>query len=114
MKITILSSNNLIDIFAASSARDITKKMMRVSSSNLWAIGYEPSAKNLGKLVIQFKGKNGGPGDIYLYYDVPVTIYRKMIVAPSKGHAFWIHIRNRYKYSKLTGDKKTKTPWGIK
>ena len=112
----ILFSKNSVQgspIFAAISAREVSKKMVRVSSSNIWAIGFENGQDNFGKLVIQFKGSQGGPGDIYLYYDVPVKIYNKMITAPSKGHAFWIHIRNRYKYSKLTGDKKAKTPWGV-
>lgn len=115
MKILILSSKKtepLLYISAASS-RDIAKKMIRVSSSNVWAIGFQPGAKNLGKLIVQFKGKTGGPGDVYLYYDVPVTIYRRLVVAPSKGHAFWVYIRNRYHYSKLTGDKRAKTPLGI-
>lgn len=116
MWITILSSNRvkkLVSVFAATVARDISKKMVRVSSSNIWSIGFDPSDNKTGKLVIQFKSDKGGPGDIYLYYDIPNLIYRKMITAPSKGHAFWTLIRNRYKYSKLTGDKKAKTPLGV-
>lgn len=115
MSIMIFCSkrSNQIPIVAAISARELSKKMVRVSSSNIWAIGFENGQKNLGKMIIQFKGRQGGPGDVYMYYDVPVKIYHKMITAPSKGHAFWVHIRNRYKYSKLTGDKKTKTPWGV-
>lgn len=116
MRISISSSKQnkqLSPIFAAISSRELSKKMMRVSSSNIWSMGYDPGEKNLGRLIIQFKGSKGGPGDLYLYYDVPVKIYQKMITSTSKGHAFWIHIRNRYKYSKLTGDKKAKTPWGV-
>lgn len=115
MHISISSSkkNIGVPILAAISSRDLSKKMMRVSSSNIWSMGFDPGQNNLGRLIIQFKGQHGGPGDIYLYYDVPNKIYQKMITAPSKGHAFWIHIRNRYKYSKLTGDKKAKTPWGV-
>lgn len=104
---------NLTTILAATSSSDVTKRLLRVSSSNIWSIGYSPNDNKTGKLVVQFKGKNGGPQDIYLYYDVPAKVYRKMITAPSKGHAFWVYIRNRYKYSKLTGDKKTKTPLGV-
>ena len=62
---------------------------------------------NKGDIICQFKDKNGGPGDIYLYEDVPVQVYRKWISAPSKGHYFWQYIRDNYMYRKLTGDKRT-------
>lgn len=84
--------------------------LMRVKSSNVWAIGVEVSNNNIkeGTVYIQFKGKEGGPGDVYRYYDVPVTLYKRFITAPSFGHFVWKYLRNNFKYSKLTGDKRGK------
>ena len=99
------------DIITASiTARDITKNLVRVRSSNVWSYGIDikRSGDNTGDVYAQFKDKNGGPGDIYIYYDVPVKLYRKWVSAPSKGHYFHKFIRNNFKYSKLTGDRKGK------
>lgn len=92
------------------SSRDIASNLVRVRSSNIWAYGMDIKDRKdkTGTLVIQFKGTNGGPGDIYLYYDVPVKLWREFISAPSKGHFMWMNIRNNFWYSKLTGDKKGK------
>ena len=97
-------------ISAAISMRDLTKNLVRVKSSNVWAyaINVRHAGDKMGDVLAQFKGKNGGPGDIYIYYNVPVTLYRRWIGAPSKGHFFWQYIRNNFQYSKLTGDKKGK------
>ena len=102
-------------IEAATNSRDLTKNMIRVKSSNLWAYGINiPDAKStVGEMVIQFKGKNGGPSDIYLYHDVPIKLWRRFIVAPSKGHFFWQYIRNNFLYAKLTGDKRTHLKNGV-
>lgn len=100
------------DIFAAISTKDITKNMVRAKSSNIWsyAINVRKAGDNTGDMYIQFKGKDGGPDDIYMYYDVPVRIYRRFVTSSSKGHTFWKLIRNEYKYRKLTGDKRGKLP----
>lgn len=97
-------------IECASNSKDITKDMVRVRSSNVWAynIDIKHYGDKTGDVVVQFKGPNGGPGDIYMYFDVPVLLYRKWHTAPSKGHFFWEYIRNNYKYRKLTGDKRGK------
>lgn len=102
-------------ICAAISSRELTKNMVRVKSSNIWAynINVRRSNDKTGDVYVQFKGKNGGPDDIYVYYDVPVVIYRKWHSAPSKGHFFHKYIRNNYLYAKLTGDKKTKLKNGV-
>lgn len=102
-------------IECAISSRDLTKNMVRVKSSNIWAynINIRQQGDKVGDVVVQFKGKNGGPDDIYMYFDVPVRVYRQWHSAPSKGHYFWEHIRNNYKYRKLTGDKRTKLRNGI-
>ena len=97
-------------IECASNSRNLAKDLVRVKSSNVW--GYNINIKNYGDktgdVVVQFKDSNGGPGDIYMYFDVPIILYRKWHTAPSKGHFFWKNIRNNFMYRKLTGDKKGK------
>lgn len=99
------------DIIQASiSTKDIMNHIVRVKSSNMW--GYNINIRNrgdrTGDVYVQFKGTNGGPGDIYVLYDVPISVYRKLVTAPSKGHFYWANLRNNFKYSKLTGDKRGK------
>ena len=95
-------------VMAGISSRDMTKNLTRVKSSNIWAycINIRDRKDKTGDVITQFKGPKGGPGDIYIYYDVPVTLWRRWIGAPSKGHFFWQYIRNNFKYSKLTGNKR--------
>lgn len=102
-------SSNRSAIFSAINTRDLTKNLVRVKSSNIWSFGINvrQAGDNKGDVICQFKDKNGGAGDIYLYEDVPVQVYRKWISAPSKGHYFWQYIRDNYMYRKLTGDKRT-------
>lgn len=102
-------------IVASISARDITRSMVRVKSSNVWsyAINIDKDGDTTGDVYVQFKGTNGGPGDIYVYFDVPVVVFRKWISTPSKGRYFWRYIRNYFRYAKLTGDRKTKLPNGV-
>jgi len=93
--------------------QDFVKKLARVKSSNVWSYAFQPKDDKLGDMLMQFKAKNGGPGDIYIYYNVPAKIWQRLVAAPSKGHAFWELIRNVYTYAKLTGDKRTHLPNGI-
>lgn len=98
-------------IFAAKEHKRFSPKdMSRVKSSNVWSIGAEINNTDpkIGDVYVQFKGKNGGPGDVYRYYDVPVSLYRKMITYPSKGAFVHKYLRNNFQYSKLTGDKRGK------
>ena len=90
--------------------REITRNLVRVKSSNVWAYGVEIKDNNskVGDVYVQFKAKNGGPGDVYRYYDVPITLWKKVLASPSKGHAVWKYLRSNFLYSKLTGDKKGK------
>lgn len=111
---TILSSKTTRIISRKkTSTKDMADKLLRVKSSNVWAYAFNPKTEEVGDMLMQFKGKNGGPGDIYIYYDVPTRIWRRLVVAPSKGHSFWELIRHNYTYAKLTGDKRTKLPNGI-
>ena len=116
VSMTLCDTGHRADVIeAAISTKDLTKNMVRVKSSNIWAynMNIRDRKDKVGDVLVQFKGKNGGPDDIYIYYDVPVMVYRRWHSAPSKGHYFWQYIRNVYKYAKLTGDKKTKLKNGI-
>lgn len=99
-----------IPITAAISTKNITDTMIKVDSSNMWSYGF--NVKNYGDktgdMFIQFKGRNGGPGEVYQYFDVPVSLWRRFVSAPSKGHFFYVNVRSKFKYRKLTGDKKGK------
>lgn len=99
------------NVMAAVSSRDVAKNLVRVKSSNIWAYGIDLSGNPkspTADVVVQFKSRDGGPGDIYMYYDVPKTLYRKWQGSPSKGHYFWQYIRGKFDSRKLTGDKKLK------
>lgn len=108
MAFTALSDRQAV--LAAINTRNLANDLVRVRSSNVWAYGLNIKNRKdkTGDLLVQFKNKNGGAGDVYIYYDVPVMIYRRWQSAPSKGHYFWVYIRNNFNYSKLTGDKRGK------
>lgn len=96
--------------------QEISRNLIRVKSSNVWAYGVEIKDRKdkVGDVYVQFKGKNGGPdGGLYVYYDVPITIWRRILSYPSKGAAIWKFLRNNYMYSKLTGDKRGRLPNAI-
>ena len=92
-------------------SRWFTDNLVRVKSSNVWGYSYDiPEDSDVGTLYVGFKSPKGGKGDVYRYYDVPLKVYRKLITAPSKGRFVWRALRNTYKYSKLTGDKRGVLP----
>lgn len=93
--------------------QDFVKKLQRVKSSNVWSYAFQPKDNKIGDMLMQFKAKNGGPGDIYIYYNVPNKVWQRLVGSPSKGATFWRLIRNVYTYAKLTGDKRTKLANGI-
>jgi len=109
--VVLRSASERGSVFAASS-KEISKNMVRVKSSNIWSytINIKDIKDKTGDVYVQFKGRNGGPADVYVYYDVPVRVWRNWIVYPSKGAYFWKYIRNNYKYSKLTGNKRGVLP----
>lgn len=93
--------------------QDFVKKLARVKSSNVWSYAFQPKDDQTGDMLMQFKNKNGGPGDIYIYYNIPNRLWQRFSVTPSKGRFFWQHVRNVFTYAKLTGDKRTKLANGI-
>ena len=102
-------------IMAAINTKNLAQNLVRVRSSNVWAIGFNVrnQGDNVGDLIIQFKGKNGGAGPVYIYYDVSIKVYRRFINSTSKGHFVWTDIRNNYKYSRLTESKRGVLPNAI-
>lgn len=107
------SFNSISDrqsVMAAINTKNLANDLVRVRSSNIWSYGLNLRDRKdkTGDLLVQFKGKNGGAGDVYIYYDVPTMVYRRWQSALSKGHYVWVYIRNNFKYSKLTGDKRGK------
>lgn len=115
---SIIRGTELRSVFAARdrrSAREIAQNLVRVKSSNVWAYGVEikDNKATKGDVYVQFKGKNGGPGDVYKYYDVSINVWRKFLSYPSKGAFVWKYLRNNFLYSKLTGDKLGKLPNAI-
>ena len=94
-------------ILAAINTRNLAQNLVRCKSSNVWAYGMNIRDKKdkTGDLLMQFKNKNGGPGHLYIYYDVPIVIYRRLQSTPSIGHFFWLNIRNNFNYSKLSGNR---------
>lgn len=112
----LVNSCKRSEIIAAISSRDIAKDLVRVKSSNVWAYGMNVKNRGdkTGDIIAQFKGADGGPtGGTYIYYDVPIDVYRRWVSAPSKGSYFWKYIRNNYRYSKLDGDRRGKLPNAI-
>ena len=112
---TMNVSSYTLPIMAAINTKNLAQNLVRVRSSNVWAIGFNvrKAGDNVGDLIIQFKNKNGGAGDCYIYYDVNVKVYRRFINSTSKGHFVWTDIRNNYKYSRLTGTKRGVLPNAI-
>lgn len=115
IEIMFIFNSKQSEYIQCASSKDLLDTLVRVKSSNIYSYGMDVDniEDNVGDAVVQFKGKNGQPDDIYMYFDVPIIVFRRWVSAPSKGRYFWRYIRNNYKYRKLTGDKRTKLPNGI-
>jgi KTSC domain len=53
-------------------------------------------------LELEFKS-----GAIYRYLGVPAATYGELLTAESKGAYFHCHMRNRFPYSKIRGERRT-------
>ena len=113
--IAFTSTSDRKSVLAAINTKNLADNLVRCKSSNVWAYGMNIKDKKdkTGDLLMQFKDKNGGPSDLYIYFDVPVTVYRRLQSAPSVGRFFWQYIRNVYSYSKLSGNKRGVLPNAI-
>ena len=67
--------------------------MIPVSSSNLSAVGYDPSTATL---YVSFHS-----GSTYAYSNVPESVYRGLMAAPSHGEYLAAYIKNSYPYRKV-------------
>ena len=67
--------------------------MIRVSSSNLWAVDYNPQTQTL---TIQFRS-----GHIYEYYNVAQNVFEALLAASSKGKYHHRYIKDRYPYRRI-------------
>lgn len=65
-----------------------------VKSTNLKTIAYSPDVQMM-ECVFNKEDR------IYVYYDVPIHVYKKLLNAPSKGKYHWREIRFKYDYDEL-------------
>jgi hypothetical protein len=70
-----------------------------VSSSQLHSVGFDALTNTLE---IQFLNKTGQPGSVYLYSNVPESVYKELMEAPSVGSYFGSMIKSTYSYTKVS------------
>jgi hypothetical protein len=68
----------------------IALEWMPVESGLFTAAAYRDDVR---QLYLRFRD-----GDIYRYFDCPVSVYREFLKTESKGRCFGQHIRNRFRY----------------
>lgn len=64
-----------------------------VQSSTIRSIGHDPETMTLE---IEFND-----GAVYQYFDVPKSVHKELIEAPSLGRFFGRRIRDQFRYVKL-------------
>ncbi len=64
-----------------------------VSSSNVASVGYDSTT---GTLEVEFLG-----GQIYQYFDVPVSLFEGMIAASSVGSYLNQNIKGSFRYARV-------------
>ena len=69
-------------------------EMHYVDSSNIEAIGYDPSTQELHVLFLK-------SGETYVYYDVEEWVFQEFLHADSKGTYLNTNIKPSYQYAKL-------------
>lgn len=67
---------------------------MTLESEMLAAVVYDAEREIL---YLRFRNT----GDVYRYFEVPVTEYQKFLAAESHGRFFLAHIRNCYRYERM-------------
>ncbi len=94
MKAALLSLLRIVAaavLIAAAPAEGVRSRIHRepVKSTSLAAVGY---SKRLQILEIEFR-----TGAIFRYEGVPASVYRRLIIAESKGRFYRLFIRGKYK-----------------
>lgn len=83
----------------------INSRMTVVSSSNVYAYGFEQESASMGILYVTFldydpnaKQKTNGPGSTYAYYNFPLLKYKQFqqMAASTAGGAVWDYCRVRH------------------
>jgi hypothetical protein len=69
--------------------------LVHVSSSNLDSVGYDIESKTL-------RVKFCGDGSVYDHFGVPESKYVCLVSASSKGSYYSTHIKNKYRYRKVS------------
>jgi hypothetical protein len=64
-----------------------------VDSSNISSIGYDEDSNTLE---VEFNN-----GAVYQYFDVPLSVYKEMLAAGSKGQFLAHHIKGYYRFVKV-------------
>lgn len=68
-----------------------------VTSTDVKSVGYEETEPGKGLMEIEFR-----TGSIYLYHDVPATLYAEFMQAPSKGQFVnYVIKRSRLAYERV-------------
>lgn len=65
--------------------------MTGVSSSNIYAVGYDKEKK---ELFVEFHS-----GSVYTYFNVPEDIYDGLVSAGSVGKYFNAHVKDQFTFS---------------
>jgi hypothetical protein len=65
---------------------------VQVSSTNVAAIGYDPTT-----LTLEIEFTNGS---IYQYFDVPQSLYDELVSGPSVGKAVNTLVKQNYRFAK--------------
>lgn len=76
-----------------------------VESSQIHAMGYDAETQTLA---VQFKKKDGSPGGVYHYADVPDDAWQELRDAPSIGSHFYKNIKPRsdiYPFTRIPDDQ---------
>jgi hypothetical protein len=81
------------EIIAQKILRNTLIKTTNIQSSYFKKIGYDPSERIFQ---VEFNG-----GEIYQYFNVPIILNEKFLLATSKGKFFIKHIRESFKFQKM-------------
>jgi hypothetical protein len=65
-----------------------------LESEMLTAVAYDAEKQTL---YLRFRNT----GDVYRYFEFPLTEYQKFLAAESHGRFFLAHIRNCYRYERM-------------
>jgi hypothetical protein len=71
---------------------DIGMDWIAVTSTNVKAVAYEEATSTL---FVEFSA-----GNVYQYFDVPLTVFEEFLSSSSKGAYFNSHLKNKFRYER--------------